>query len=92
MALAPPPTFDPDDSSELEDEIEAVIGARPDLVPSVRKIIEAGEPKPVASHALKLFAAALAQAAEDPSLPNPNRNPATALGAAKVAVGKGKGK
>jgi len=89
MAIAPPPTFDPDDSSELEEEIEAVLGTRPDLVPSVRKIIEAGEPKPVASHALKLFAAALAQANEDPSAPNPNRNPAKALEAAKEAVGEG---
>ena len=84
MALAPPPTFDPDDSSELEDEIEAIVGPRPDLVPSVRKIIEAGEPKAVAKVALTYFAEALALASEDPSAPNPNRNPAKALEAAKA--------
>ncbi len=79
----PPPIFDVDDSSELEAEIEAIIGARADLVPSVRKIVESGESKDVARRALQLLAAALA----DPSTPDPNRNPTVALDAARAEVG-----
>lgn len=79
----PKPIFDIDDSSELDEEIEAIIGSRADLVPSVRKIIESGEPKPVARRALQLLAAALA----DPATPDPNRNPTVALDAARAEVG-----
>lgn len=79
----PPPIFDVDDTNELEAEIEAIIGARADLVPSVRKIIESGETKDVARRALQLLAAALA----DPSSPDPNRNPTVALDAARSEVG-----
>jgi hypothetical protein len=79
----PKPIFDTDDSSELEEEIEVILGTRADLVPSVRKIIESGEPKPVAKRALQLLAAALA----DPTTPDPNRNPAVALDAARAEVG-----
>lgn len=80
---APKPVFDVDDTAELEEEIEAIIGTRADLVPSVRKIIESGEPKPVAKHALQLLAAALA----DPEAGDPNRNPTVALDAARAAAG-----
>ncbi len=79
---APKPIFDVDDTAELEEEIEAIISTRADLVPSVRKIIESGESKDVARHALKLLAAALA----DPAAGDPNRNPSVALDAAKAAV------
>lgn len=79
----PKPIFDVDDSNELEEEIEAIIGERADLVPSVRKIVESGEPKPVARRALELLAASLA----DPDTPGPNRNPLVALDAARAEVG-----
>ncbi len=79
----PKPVFDTDDTAELEEEIDAVMGTRADLVPSVRKIIESGEPKPVAKRALQLLAAALA----DPTNPDPNRNPTVALDAARTEVG-----
>lgn len=80
----PPPVFDVDDTAELEDEIEAIIGARADLVPSVRKIIESGEPKPVAKRALQLLAASLEA---EPGTFDPNRNPTVALEAARAEVG-----
>lgn len=79
----PKPVFDSDDSAELEDEIDAIVGSRADLVPSVRKIIESGESKAVAKRALQLLAAALA----DPTNPDPNRNPTVALDAARAEVG-----
>lgn len=81
-AKIPPPIFDVDDSAELENEIEAILGARADLVPSVRKIVESGESKPVAKRALELLAASLEQS----ETYDPNRNPSVALEAAKAAV------
>ena len=78
----PQPIFDVDDSAELEEEIESILGARADLVPSVRKIVESGESKPVNRRALELLAASL----QDSETYDPNRNPVVALGAAKAEV------
>lgn len=79
----PPVHFDVDDAAELEEEIEAIISERADLVPSVRKIVESGEPKPVNKRALELLATSL----EATESFDPNRNPNVALEAAKAEVG-----
>lgn len=79
----PPVLFDVDDSAELEEEIEAILGERADLVPSVRKIVESGESKPINKRALELLAASLTES----EAYDPNRNPMVALDAAKSEVG-----
>lgn len=79
----PLPTFDEDDAAELEEQIDAILTDRVDLEPSVRKIVESGESKPVNRRALELLAASI----EPSEGYDPNRNPSVALDAAKAEVG-----